>query len=773
MSQTQSTIGLRNGVAFRVSVAFDSDWACSTGTSRRGAVDRCIDRDQDRLPVLRGKTLLGLVRDAAETVAAGLDADGGHLWRDWLEVTFGGQSGAAWQPTPNAGLAPTPAPAALIARTLRLPEAVRAALKGSEVAREATVLLRPGVRIDERTGVAVDDMFRIEERASAGLVVEGDWRLRFPGLADEEPVPWEAEFLLRAAMSMVDSVGGKRRRGAGRCTVRMNVAGCDDTRRWAALLDQVDQAEAPAATLTTVATPPAEPAHAESTGPLRHRHDLRITLRSPLLVPRRVIGNMVFAAEAVPGTSLVPMLARALGAHATELITRGLVVITDATLEINEQRSLPVPRALQASKDQQNHTELANLLRPKSDEDRRLKPRKGFCVFDGDGAMRLGRPSLVSLAHAVVNDESQRPDESSGGFYVYEAIAAGTVLRAEIWLPDGVSLDESALTGEHALGRSQKDDYGQVELALCAPDATSATSAAEPAASSGELVVWLTADLLMRGELGEATTSLDRLAELLGAALGVRLSLPEASGNENERPAALVETRRIDSWQTRWSLPRPSLVGLAGGSVIRFDMHGTPSAEAMRRVQAHGVGERTAEGFGRVLLQPPPLLAEETIPLRQPADGGATPVAQKVNSAEENELVRGLLLRGWSRELHQAAMTSARDEGLRMKLVPKGATAAQLGTIRTLADRLAADRDATALLAWTRTTRGSLRRDLWKQLLTKLEELAKHPAELWQMLDVTPPAEVAAELHLPALARLLAEVARTEAASAPDKKESK
>ena len=740
-----SAAGLLNGEPFAVRVEFLSDWACSTGTARHGAVDRAIQRDADDLPMLRGKTLAAMLRDAAETVAAGLD-EGADLWQRWVDVIFGQQYHSRSGSTASA----------LQARPLRLPGPVRAAIAAMDehsrgLAREATVLLRPGVRIDAVTGVAIDDMLRIEERAAAGLTVTATWRLTFATIEVGSPVPWEAEFLILAAARMLDAIGGKRRRGAGRC--RVVIAGGQE--RLTALLPRVPSARTPEQTIAPTSRASAEPLGPPSTRPLRHVCDLRITALTPVLVARGVIGTMVVTERFVPGAVLLPLVARALGSRATELITGGHIVITDATLDIGGQRSVPVPRALHRVKGTSD-PELVNMLDPRADRGRRLQPAGGFCVTTATGLV-IDEPILMVQAHAVVDDERQRPNEESGGLYTYEAITAGTVLRAQVWLREGTSLDEELLAGEHSIGRSKKDDYGHVRVNVTSPSGS--PDVTQPV---DELVVWLLSDVLLRGDAGQPTADATRLAVVLGDLLQVSLTLPDAA---EERPSALLTTRRVESWQSRWSLPRPSLTGLAAGSVVRFLMRGKPSADRLRQVLAHGVGERTAEGFGRIAIHPR-LLTESAIALAPRTDTNAASTVVDLDlSEQERRQVDSLLVRGWRRELHRQARTRAHDPQLRRRLVPDKVTATQRGTLRTLADRCAVEEESTALRAWIDgAKRNKTRAKAWgDERLSRLERLVTIDGdELWDLFDVRPPDDVARLLYLPALSWLLAGVARAE-----------
>lgn len=792
-----STMSLRNDTPFPVRVEFLSDWSCGTGTGRHGAIDRQVERDADGFPQLPGKTLVAMLRDAAENVAAGFDGDTGGVWHDWVEAVFGterrlgerglslrrepGEAAARRQSASSNGTDARPYPAALRARPLRLAEPVRAAIAAMpepsrRLARDATVLLRPGVAIDERTGAAADQLLRIEERASAGLTVEASWRFWFPSLASGEPVPWEAELLLRAAARLVDAVGGRRRRGAGRCRVSIG-----DHDPLTELLQRVDAARPPRRVLADPTAAAAQavdlsvaPAGESTTPPLRHRYDLRITALTPLLAHRGEVGNTVLTHSYVPGSSLLPLVSTALGPAATKLITGGQVVVTDATPELGGRRAVPTPRALQREKggpaqlgngeparadDEPPPTLLVNLLHPQgTPEARRLVPRGGFCA-PADAGVYVGDVATVTRAHAVVDDEPQRPTERSGGLFVYEAMAAGTVLRAEVWLPDGVEFDRDAVTGERALGRSKKDDYGQVSVEVLDP-----APPAAPAPLSGDhLVVWLTSDLLLTGEAGEPTTDLSRFAAILGDALGVTLTVPDE--DVGEPPVALVTTRRTESWHSGWGLPRPSLVGLAAGSVIRFAMRGQPSPEAYQRVIARGVGERTAEGFGRLRLQPE-LLAHPTV-AEVPVPAPSSPASGEPGAGQPPPLVTDLEVRGWRRELRRLAVARAHDAALRRQLVPATASPAQLGTLRTLAEGLTTDAGLNEACNWLAGVR-ERRRDAWAgdddQRLDRLQRLFSPAVDdlLWTLYRIRPPRHVADRVYRMALSALLSEVARAQ-----------
>jgi CRISPR-associated protein Csx10 len=703
-------------IPFPVTVTFTSDWMCGTGTGRFGATDRQLLRDRDGLPMVRGKALAAMLRDGAETVARGLD-DGAKRgrWQAWVDYLFGSQ------PAVERGNATgPPRPSVLAPRGLRLPAAFRAHIgddPSTTLLAEATIVLRAGVRINRDTGTAADDMLRVDERARAGLTVEGQWTITSgtPG----KPVPWEAELLLRAAATMVTAIGGKRRRGAGKCAVRIGSGGRD---RLVELLDLIDDAAWPPE--HEAVRPERSPLGTRSPDELAPIAELRITALSPLTFNRGPLGNIVLTEQFVPGSTLLALVARAVRGSATDAITGGRLVVTDATVEIDGGRSLPTPLCLARPREDTDGP-WRNLLLANEMAGKATTP-DAFCV-PGDADAVFAEPRIVEHGHGVIDDKHQRPTEDSGGLYINRALDTGTVLRAQIWATAEVDIDNTRIAGERSLGRSRKDDYGHVSVEVL-------PLAAGPAKvpHDGRLTVWLTSDLLLRGENGQPDPTATRLATTLGAALGVTLA--PVSG--------AYKVRRRESWQTRWGLPRPSLVALRGGSVFRFRVtDGEIDTAAWLRVQSGGLGERTPEGFGRIVLNPP-MLRQERVDSRDALPATNDRIADE--PAGEVDVTK-LLEHGWRAKLRRRVLTAAADDTKRATLLSKGVTAAQLGTLRALANRLP---ESTKLI------------QQWEQKLAPL--LAADGRALWKLLDVAPPTTVASGLRNETLRTLLVEVARIE-----------
>jgi CRISPR-associated protein Csx10 len=319
--------------SFPVRVCVLSDWIVGTGEGRVGDVDATVRRGHDGFPFIPAKTLTGIWRDGCEQVADWLggtgtaDGEPGNPWHAWLDWIFGSQSDSRGDRTVRAGLAPQRAQLAL--SPARFSGPVRAACQGRPALIEAAVLVRPGVAIDDRTGVARDDMLRLEERARPGWL---ESRADFPFLADQE-LPAPAEFLLRAGAAAVDAFGGKRNRGAGRCWILLPAGDTltDDTvpspaaarpadERLAELADEADllrdpgvppPARRPAAELKPFAGNTGDERGTAATGRTRWRIALEVI--TPVVSQHRVLGNVVLSRDWLPGTVLLPVILGRLG----------------------------------------------------------------------------------------------------------------------------------------------------------------------------------------------------------------------------------------------------------------------------------------------------------------------------------------------------------------------------------------------------------------------------------------------------------------------------
>ncbi len=203
----------------------------------------------------------------------------------------------------------------------------------------------------------------------------------------------------------------------------------------------------------------------------------------------------------------------------------------------------------------------------------------------------LYKPSRQVNVHIALVKTNRRDEANK--VYRYDALAAGQVLAGAIVAPDDMDLtDLHALLSDESdlfIGGAHTAGYGHIRLEV---DPIVSGWEEYPLVSppdTGEIIVTLLSDTLVRGRDGQINGDLDGgLADLLGL-------------------ASLRAKRRYQSvglaggFNRKWSLPLPQAWALQAGSVYVYPA-GAFDPETLRREAALGLGERRAEGFGRIAV---------------------------------------------------------------------------------------------------------------------------------------------------------------------------
>lgn len=245
-----------------VTIRFTSDWGVGTGVGYAGGANSVVEVDENNQPVVRGTAVTGVIREQALIVARALDGGRKGKWHDFIGSLFGGapnfgdtdedcdpSDSAGQSDNPNASADQT-VPRAIIFSDARICEEAKAT-KDGEADAEADAKVPGGgkpdgntggpedesigkitevvsVSIDEETGTAKPDHFRIIERAPA-CVLKG--RVDFvdpeiwnknqdeaPGQTVPKPID-TAKFVLALAGTLVPAIGSEKTNGDGRCEI--------------------------------------------------------------------------------------------------------------------------------------------------------------------------------------------------------------------------------------------------------------------------------------------------------------------------------------------------------------------------------------------------------------------------------------------------------------------------------------------------------------------------------------------------------------------------
>ncbi len=190
----------------QLNIDLKSYWHAGGGRDAGSVYDAIVQRDPDALPVLPGRHLKGLLRDAA----ARAEAWGWNHFEGLADTLFGRR---------NPADAIAPERGCLRISDARLPEARRRWL-ASENGRKLTPALYSGLyntAVRHDTGAARDHSLR-------GIEVTIPVTLR----ASIEPIPGQTPpdgwaDRIREILPLIDAVGAHRSRGLGRAEITLEV----------------------------------------------------------------------------------------------------------------------------------------------------------------------------------------------------------------------------------------------------------------------------------------------------------------------------------------------------------------------------------------------------------------------------------------------------------------------------------------------------------------------------------------------------------------------
>lgn len=771
---------------FRVRLTMESDWHVGTGAGRPGSVDKLIARDADGFPFVPAKTLNGIWRDAMEVLTLGLDGGTKNEWQKFVEAIFGNQPALT-------GADPTIKPFSSILKVqpARLNETLQKKIKSLDKTNKqkffvALTFIKPGVAIDEHSGTAKPDFLRFEEMGRSGTVLEADCELSY---CDE--TIWA---LLVASARLVERIGGKRRRGAGKCKlvvldendkepnlqteienikkVTANLSQkFEDVKTAIEQLKNFDKQEADESEGETQNQElPGQEEETDSTDSPKNawlRLEYSLTLKTPVSIVTATLGNVSESLDFIPGTYLLPhftkVLGKQLGKEFFTAVAYGDFQVSPATIDINQERGLPVPKVLGLKKvggSFEKPNTVFNTFHDEKPNNEQIKNlREGyignFCFsLKGNGKLPTYKKTPKTLLmHNVIEDKVQRPTEEVGGVFSREAIAAETTLRGEIRLKKLLAekLDEKwheKLSGNVRLGTSRKDDYGLAKLKILS----------EPKEIDSqfpfnldELTVYLLSDVLLRNSNLRQTNLVEDLAKAICQKLneGIR---DESQKGCLRATKSLIQTRRIESWHEGWGFPRPTLIAMAAGSCVMFQVtNGSLSLEVLKKLEAEGIGERRGEGYGQVRFNPP--LLTQKINAWKPAEESKNKADKPTDVELENDaFVEQVELAFWREEIKIAVLKTATDKcsrkdifGFEIKEDEKGNKTgkpqmSQIGSLRSVISRLQSNsQDNKAIvLGWLKHLRATPnRRDKWSaEALDSIEKLIEYDSVVWETLKL-------------------------------------
>ena len=639
-----------------VTIVFTSDWGVSTGVGHAGRTHSKIERGSKGQPVVRGTVITGVLREQAMLAAKALDGPDEESPKKWTKF-------ALWlfgqDPDGKQGSTPHP-------RHVLFTDATPA----SPIPVHDTVSLS----IDPDTGTARDQFLRFTERAAAG-VLTGTFTL-IDEAEDEDSIQRTIEaahFLLGVAGLMVRGIGSGRSGGDGECTVLVSgdkvegragqstskivafASSCAQELRTS--LKKLAQSLEPEV-VSALPAPQRSTQHqvgtidgsaAQHSG--GHHLILDLTLNSPIVSYEVPFSNEIRSLDFLRGTVLLPWLHRLVSskkhgedeAVITNAVTGGHLSVSDALPVISDAQGLPAPLTLKTDKTSPSISPIT-LYGDSTEETGKIPVRGGYVFFGpkgGDGKEPgtktqgwYGKPPLRGRQTTAINHETGAA--SKGQLVLVEALPEKMCMRAHVWVSDELweaasvssllgktreaRLGSRKLTGtfgsatctlreETAAEREARSSFGNAGSTQ--PVGTASTSANGTAPGEGtttspndqtvSVSLWFTSDVIARSAgLGAGGTADDLIRAFKCEGITV-----EAVGTPS------IRHRRVDSWSPADNGPRASRLAIQAGSVIQVHVSEEDRAKLLR-LAPFGVGELTAQGYGRFVVDHP-LLSIQSI----------------------------------------------------------------------------------------------------------------------------------------------------------------
>jgi CRISPR-associated protein Csx10 len=353
-----------------------------------------------------------------------------------------------------------------------------------------------------------------------------------------------------------------------------------------------------------------------------------LTLRSPAVVTTLSGDPNLAATQAfVPGSAVRGALASRLISAGIDgdsdefraLVLSGSVRYLHAYPEAKGERSRPVPASWKGDKNEAYRGyDLAGfrgeIAVPDDAEDfETLWPSVSLAAVSGpfvaasssSGSWPLVAPRRNARAHQQRDRVKGRPwkdkhEQSHGALFAYEYLEAEQRFRGVIQVmpeaADRIERIKALLAQPIFLGRARRAGYGgEAALTFEAPTAREFTAIqdaiSEDVPAGKSFRVLLTSAYVGRHP---ATGQIDPGA--LDAELGDRL-----------HGAATVQRRlwdfeRIGGFNQKWRLEVPQAQAVAAGALLVLKANRSISVSELRHIEHEGLGERRAEGFGRMLF---------------------------------------------------------------------------------------------------------------------------------------------------------------------------
>lgn len=260
----------------------------------------------------------------------------------------------------------------------------------------------------------------------------------------------------------------------------------------------------------------------------------------------------------------------------------------------NDKRMLPTPLAWKEYKDQQAGV-IQNFAHTIKTDPTLKNASFPFYVLNGGKVARAKHEWQVNVHTQRDAVYGRAKGEGQGAVFRYEALPAGLHLEGMILAGDKTDADilKQMLPEYIMLGKARTAGYGRARIKI-GKDIDDAWREDDSSPLSNNkathFILTFLSNAILRDANGQATLDpLPALKAVLGA-------------NDLQIKNTFHSSEIVGGFNRQWGLPLPQSQVLGAGSVLVVESASGVEKEALAKLERSGLGERKAEGFGRVAV---------------------------------------------------------------------------------------------------------------------------------------------------------------------------
>ncbi len=394
------------------------------------------------------------------------------------------------------------------------------------------------------------------------------------------------------------------------------------------------------------------------------------------------------------------------------------------------RRTLPVPLSWHVPKGKERPVRDLALSAPQKDHHHQWqRTAHSFChlwqteeAFEG---IHFGLKARVEWVEPekhinihVAREDRQRIVKGESTVFRYEALVPGQVFCGVILVDreeDLKALQECFQDGDIVtLGGSHLAGYGKVRLQNVRIQEDWREYEPVGDEETGTLIVTLLSDALIRDlETGAYMASLEPILRV-------------------KHQQAFVATRIVGGFNRKWNLPLPQAQAVRAGSVFVYPAQ-NGLLERLRALAEQGIGERRAEGFGRIALNWH--RASEVEPQEKPQP--SLPLSVTLKQETSKNLARQMVERMLREKLDRDVTRTIHR--LRIQNPPSNT---QLSRVRIAARQALTQNNPEAIIRHLDAMRKAAREQFrsaridGERLDEWLRDRAKNPESIWDLLGI-------------------------------------